>query len=241
MDSFPFEGRLSQFLGIQPNQLAETRLEFYKAFTSAEKALGSTKSLDVNEAFVLWAVLKHTGCHKVLELGTHKGASTLFIKQVLYHFNPLFHKLISCDVKRLSPWWIDEKAFTFFEGDAEKLFPNILEDFQIDCLFNDAHPYTLIDKSTKCALDRDLPLLLFHDVGKKVFRADSHILPEETKIRYNCPDDFGGSKFKYGHWERHVMAKYFGREVLTEDFFITKKHKIGIFDSTYGLGVVIKI
>ena len=240
MNVVPFESELAYFLSIRPAQVAGEWSEFKNVFVGAEKALASTKSLDVNEAFALWCVLKHTGCHKVLELGTHKGASTLFLKQALYHFNPLFHKLISCDVKRQPQWWIDEKAFTFIEGDAEALFPDIIADWSIDCLFNDAHPYTLIDKSTKCALDRDLSLLLFHDVGKKVFRADSYILPEKTKIRYNCPDDFGGSKFQYGHWERHVMAKYFGKEILIEDFVITQKHKIGIFDSTYGLGVVIK-
>lgn len=44
----------------------------------------------------------------------------------------------------------------------------------------------------------------------------------------------------YGHWERHVMAEAFCSRVLTSDRCEVGGYRLQVFDSLFGLALVVR-
>ena len=250
----PFTQELQDLLSVSVEQIENYYNEFERLSvwrllpeigSNSRRTDHSDKTLDIAEAFSFYCVLRHLKATSIIELGTRFGVSSALLHATLVENMKEIPKsrrnatLIGCDLVREFQY-IDEQAkyFTFNCGDAHNLFPSILETRQFDCLFNDAHPYTLIKKSTESAIENKVRVLAFHDVGKKhrrsSFNRESYFLSEEEKIKNNL------NLKDYGYWERHVMAEIFGERILDEDSLETVDHKVQIFDSLFGLGIAVR-
>jgi hypothetical protein len=203
--------------------------------SSSRKTDGIAKSLDVAEGFALWALVKHIRPRIVVELGVQYGVSARLWKEALKAY-VAEHELILCDLHDKRHLINDEEC-TFLRADARQILPEVFSTGQVGILHNDAHPYDLIYWSVEEALKHDVPVLTFHDVGRgsrSSFRLESSQLSKEQKLanaEYSA---------EHGHWERHVMAEIFDREILHRDSVEQKGYRIQIFDSLFGFGVVLR-
>ena len=205
--------------------------------SSSKRTDNADKTFDLNESFVFWCLVRKYKLKKILELGTHWGVSTRMIRAAQLTFFPDSQtKLYSCDLVK-EYRYLHSDDFDFIHGDARDLFPHFLEEKQIDCLCNDAHPYDLIKLSTQAAIDTKTRIMTYHDVSRiedhprgPCFK-DSFPLSEEEKLENNWAE--------HGHWERHVMCEIFSKELLENNFVETEQYKIQMFCSLFGLGVVV--
>lgn len=240
----PFQQELMRFLGCSPKWLEETALEYrncprawklLSGFQSPSKESdGFAKSLDIAEGFVLWTLVKHLRPRVVVELGVQYGISSRLWKEALKAYVPQ-HELVLCDLndRRL---FISDSEARFYHKDAREVLPKLFASGDVGILHNDAHPYDLIHWSVAEALSHKVPGLTFHDVGngkRGPTKIESHLLSTEEKIAQS------ENWAEYGTWERHVMAEVFDEALLKQDFAKSAKYSAGIFDSLFGLGIVL--
>jgi hypothetical protein len=239
-----FNLELQQFLRRDHEWLTETAAE-YRAHFAAWKFLsgyhsasgrtdGFAKSMDVAEGFVVWALVKYLRPRTVVELGTQYGISARLWKEALKAYVPE-HELILCDLEDMKRF-IKNDECTFLKGDAKRTLETVFAHQSVDVLFNDAHPYSLISWSVQEGIQEKVKAFLFHDVGRQLrgpFRLECASLSQEEKLSHNT--DLAAC----GHWERHVMAEVFGERLLYEDTVEAASYRGRIFDSLFGLGVVL--
>lgn len=239
-----FQKSIKQLLGCDDEWLTQTAAE-YQSCPAAWKYLsglkspsrktdGYAKSLDVAEGFAAWALVKHTRPRVIVELGVQYGVSSRLWKEALKAYVPN-HELVLCDLEDKRRF-IDDNECTFLKADARQVLPELFASRDVGILHNDAHPYDLIHWSVTEAMRHNVPVLTFHDVGRSprtTFQISSSKLGKEEKL--------ANSEYSahYGHWERHVMAEVFDERILSEDTVTTSSHRIQIFDSLFGFGVVI--
>jgi hypothetical protein len=239
-----FQQELKQLLGCNDEWLTQTAAEYRSCPTAwkhlsglrspSKKTDGYAKSLDVAEGFAVWALVKHTRPKVIVELGVQYGVSSRLWKEALKAYVPN-HELVLCDLED-KRHLINDDECTFLKTDARQVLPELFASGEVGILHNDAHPYDLIHWSVAEAMKHNVPVLTFHDVGRgprTSFKAASSQLSKEEKL------DNTEYSAKYGHWERHVMAEVFDESILTEDTVVTNSHRIQIFDSLFGFGVVI--
>ncbi|MEW5871408.1 MAG: class I SAM-dependent methyltransferase [Chloroflexota bacterium] len=241
-----FQQEITWLLDCDEGWLQETAQE-YRACEAAWKYLsglrspsrqtdGAAKSLDVAEGFVVWALVKHQKPEVVVELGVQHGISSRLWKEALKAYVP-DHELILCDLEDRRQF-IQDSECTFVQGDARQTLPEILRSRSVGVLHNDAHPYGLIRWSIQAALEQQVAVLTFHDVGRHhrraPFRKGSFALSPVEKEQH--AEDYS----HYGCWERHVIAELFGQQILDEDAMVTGDHRVQIFDSLFGFGVVLQ-
>lgn len=243
-DHLFFQHELQKFLGVPLEWLQETAIEYRNCRrawhhlsglqSASRKTDGAAKSLDVAEGFALWALVKHVRPQVVVELGVLYGISSRLWKEALKTYVP-DHQLILCDLEDKRRFITDEEC-TFLQADARAVLPDIFATHNVGILHNDAHPYDLIRWSVMEALDKQVPVLTFHDVGRGArcsFRAESSLLAEDVKL--------ANTEYtpQYGHWERHVMAEVFDERILEQDAVVNEKYRMQIFDSLFGFGVTL--
>jgi hypothetical protein len=239
-----FKAELQALLKCGEDYLKKTAYEYYgckdawrhlSSYNSlSAKTDGVAKTLDVAEGFALWSLVKRRRPKVVVELGAQLGASARLWKEALKAYVPE-HELILCDLednRRL----IGDDECTFLKGDAHELLPEIFASKSVDLLHNDAHPYSLIRWSVEQGLRLRIPIFVFHDVGRGnrgPFYIASAALSSEEKLIHNT------NWAEYGHWERHVMAEMFDPAILHQDAITNDNIQMQIFDSLFGVGVVL--
>lgn len=242
-NNIPFRQELVDFFGCSAKWLEETALEYrncsrawtlLSGFQSSSKITdGFAKSLDIAEGFVLWTLVKYLRPKIVVELGVQFGISSRLWKEALRAYVPE-HELVLCDLndRRL---FISDNEAQFYHKDAREVFPALFASGEVGILHNDAHPYDLIHWSIDEALRHKVPVLTFHDVGngkRGPTKIESYYIDRDEKMTNteNWAD--------YGTWERHVMAEVFDERLLEQDFASSDTYNAGIFDSLFGLGIV---
>ena len=212
--------------------------------SSSKRTDNADKTLDLDECFVYWCLIRKYKLKNILELGTRFGTSTRVIRCAQRTFFPDSQtKLYSCDVNK-EYRYIHPDEFEFIHRDAKGLFPHFLKENQIDCIHNDAHPYDLIKLSTQAAIDTKIKIMTYHDVSRPEDHPrgscikNSFFLSEKEKLEINSNLPFSGIA-DYGHWERHVICELFSKELLENNFVETEQYKIQMFCSLFGLGVVV--
>lgn len=239
-----FQKELKQLLGCNDDWLVETAAEYRSCApawkhlsglrSSSKKTDGYAKSLDVAEGFAVWALVKHTRPKVIVELGVQYGVSSRLWKEALKAYVPN-HELVLCDLEDKRRFIGDDEC-TFLQADARQVLPKLFASGEVGILHNDAHPYDLIHWSVTEAIRHNVPVLTFHDVGRgprTSFKISSSQLSQEEKL---ANTEYSA---QYGHWERHVIAEIFDERILSEDTIITNSHRIQIFDSLFGFGVVL--
>ena len=152
-----FDAEIKRLLGVQSEWLNKTAEE-YNDCPSAWQHLSSlkspsretdgwAKSIDVAEGFAAWALIKRFRPRVLVELGVNKAISSRLWKDALNRYVP-GHKLYLCDLDDHRVAINDDEAI-FVRGDAFETLKNIFAQEDVGLLFNDAHPYRLIDWSVR--------------------------------------------------------------------------------------------
>ena len=239
-----FQRELGQLLNCDRDWLAQTAAE-YRACPAAWKCLsglrspscktdGIAKTLDVAEGFAVWALVKRLCPQVVVEVGVQYGISARLWKEALRAYVP-DHELILCDLEDHRLFRTDDEC-TFLRGDACQTLLEVFASRSVDLLHNDVHPYSLTRWSVEEGRRHGVRIFTFHDVGRRdrgPFRLESANLSSDEKLAHDT--DYGNC----GHWERHVMADSFDPRVLHKDLVVEDSYRIQVFDSLFGLGVVI--
>lgn len=196
---------------------------------------GLAKSLDLAEGFAFWALIKRVKPRVIVELGVYKGLSARLWKAALNLYVP-DHRLVLCDLEDRREL-VDDREAEFFQGDARQTLPVLWAREKIDLLYNDAHPYSLIEWSVQEGLKHNVPIFAFHDTGhhhpRGPYRPSSAHLSRQEKLMND--ENWG----EYGTWERHVLGEIFDQRALDQEAVNTKHWKIRHFDSFLGASVVL--
>jgi hypothetical protein len=242
-----FARELASLLGCDEQWLEQTAQE-YRDTPEAWKRLsglrstghqtdGFAKSLDVAEGFAVWALVKQLQPRVVVELGSQYGISARLWKEALRRYVP-DHVLYLCDIDDLRRFITPEEA-NFVQGDGVESLRSIIDATHVDLLINDAHPYTLIRDSVLLGKERNVGCFVFHDVSAtearyRPFRVESAELTEAEREERNVAFEV------VGHWERHAMVDHFDPAARTQLSGVTDQWRWQIFDSLFGLGVVLR-
>jgi hypothetical protein len=241
-----FEDELKWLLGCDVEWLRESAREYRSCpaawrwlsnFRSTSRRTdGPAKTVDVAEGFVIWTLVKKLSPRVVVELGTQHGLSARVWKEALRKYVSA-HDLILCDLID-SRLFIGDDECTFIKGDARLTLPAIFDEMSVDVLYNDAHPYDLVRWSVEEGLKHGVKAFVFHDVGRfhprGPFKFESAQLTQKEKRLHSM------DLAQYGHWERHVMAELFDPRILHQDSAAGSIDRIQIFDSLFGVGVVLR-
>lgn len=242
-----FAAELGRLLEHDATWLEATAAE-YRATSSAWLRLSGLRSarrrtdgysmaVDVAEGFALWALVKHVRPRVVVELGTQHGLTARLWKDALNAYVP-DHVLYLCDLEDKRRFIAPNEAI-LIQGDGAESMRRIAAATQIDLLFNDAHPYPLIRDTLALGKECGVACFAFHDVSPnpqrgRPFRAASAQLDEAAREAHAL--DIAHC----GHWERHGMADAFDSRILTQDYAENAAWRLQVFDSLFGVGVVLR-
>jgi hypothetical protein len=173
------------------NQLDALVCEFL-AMEDSARLLYHYKTLSIEDLAVWAALLVEKRPETLVELGTHAGCSSLVLAR-LCRFLDLPTHIVTIDVKdnviHRDPGI--EYAVEDFTGKMEQVWQR----WDPDILFQDAHPYHLLEQQVSVGRAHPRTIHLFHDVGFRVFKHPMQIPLDQYPTT------------KTGCWERHILAK----------------------------------
>lgn len=188
------------------------------------------KTLSIEEAYLIYKVLKIFRPKNIVEIGTQEGRSTrklidmkewLGLKSFIYCFD------IVDQVKYFTP----VEAQLNLKDVTHSFRRDVLEKHNPNFIFLDAHPYHLLFNIIHEVLHTtDNIILAIHDCGRGLCN------PDMTSSK-NDPNVVG----KNGIWERYILADLFNvANPLSHnlDDCQNKFHKLKIFDTAFGLALI---
>lgn len=192
---------------------------------------GELKTLNLEEAFVLYAVLatrRPTG--PLVEIGTQYGRSTrriLDMIELLGLDNEVICYDISDDVQHFRP----DEARLIVRDVTDSFVDEVLRPHRPALIYLDAHPYGLLHNVIRDFLQHGEDCILaVHDCAKGLCRLDMQIDKSDPGITSST-----------GHWERHVLCGLFGISDPASDAIDhveTSECILRIFGTTHGLAAI---
>jgi len=207
----------------------------YRAFHREqryEERFGERKTLNLDEAFVLYAALERLRpVGPIVEIGTQYGRSTRRILDML-DWMGLQRDVVCYDTVDQVEHFTPQEAELRVEDLTGRFRSAVLEDLGPGIVFLDAHPYHLTKEVVETMLaDAHDSVLLIHDCGKALCNPDMTLAKDDLNITSAT-----------GHWERRVLCEVFGvDDPMTDeiDYRETPTHTLTVMQTTHGLGVVV--
>ncbi len=211
----------------------EEEFSKYQAYSERmeyAKILGETKTLCLEEAFLLYLSAQVIRPRNFCEIGTQFGKST---RRILDIFNLL----------KLSPgcYCYDIVKDIRFVSDEEVCFiiRDLTHDFEVEVLqktspellFLDAHPYELLKKIINEFVlwsDTHPSILVVHDCSSGLYR-------QNMKIPKDKPSMVSSQT---GLWERHVLSEIFKVSDEQLNDLKTRTHRLKIFNTPHGIALI---
>lgn len=225
--------QLTQFFYLRRADV-EGMFGVYRAVHDAKKyaeTLGEQKTLCFEEAFGLYVLLATIRPRTIVEIGTQHGKSTrriLDIKTLL----GLPSRVVCFDVTNEVQHFTPAEAELIVKDVTGKVQNDVVRAYEPGLIFLDVHAYGLLKEVvTQTVADPKSWTLAIHDCGRGLCN------PHMT-LRKDDPNVTSSS----GVWERHVLAEVFGiPDPLSGqlDSVETPTHRLRIFDTPHGLGVLV--
>lgn len=191
--------------------------------------LGERKTLNREEAFILFVMMKHYKPRSIIEIGALLGRSTRRIIDI--------KKYLKLDAK-ITCFDIVNKVKFFSPAEARLCLRDLTDSFSEviethpsgGLIYLDAHPYDLTYNVTRLAMQSGKWLVTVHDCA-------SFLCNPNMKIGKNDP-----VTSLTGHWERYVLASIFNindplDEVLDQQ--MTQSHRMRIFNTLHGICAIV--
>jgi hypothetical protein len=222
----------SQFFRVDAQRL-ELAYQEYAAICKkyGHAKLGELKTLNTDETFIIFLMLKFYRPTSFIEVGTLLGRSTRrFIdikKELKLSFNIDCYDVVN-KVKHFSP---SEAKLILHD-----LTGNVTETLEKypkpGHIYLDAHPYYLTTEVIRYVLNNPGWTLVIHDSGKALCNPNMTISKDNPAAITSLS----------GHWERYCLAEVFnisGPFDPTLDNVETSTHKMRIFTTKHGICAVV--
>jgi hypothetical protein len=206
----------------------------YKTINSKYKhaSLGEFKTLNSEEAFIIFIIMKLFNIRSIVEIGTLLGKST---RRLIDIKNELKLPIqISCyDIVNKVKYFKPNEAVLNVKDITKSIKEDVINNYEIPGLiYLDAHPYDITRNTINEVLSTDNWILAIHDCGAALCNPNMSI----------SKDNPGAITSLTGHWERYVLSEIFG---INDPLNIslnaqeTATHKMCIFSTTHGLCIII--
>ncbi len=214
-------------------EMIEQEFNTYKIFYTQMNygtLLGETKTLCLEESFLIYLAAKNNLPQNFCEIGTQYGKSTRRILDIfrLLNVSPISY----CYDIAKEIQFVSEKEVCFNLHDLTSDFEiEVLTKYSPELIFLDAHPYELLKKviSEFIKWSNSHPsILAIHDCSSGLF------LPK-MRIPKNNPALVTS---RTGLWERHVLAELFQVPDEKLDDHKTTTHHLKIFQTPHGLALI---
>jgi hypothetical protein len=215
---------------IEEMFLAYRELDHSKNYT---RKFDGMKTLNLEEAFVIYAALAITRPRTIVEIGTQYGGSAGRIIDIANSLR-IDSRLVCFDVEHAVTHFCRDEAELIIEDVTGQFREKILEPYDPEFIFLDAHPYYLVKNVIAETLNSARHhILAIHDCSRELCNRRMRISKDDPRVTS-----------KTGVWERHVLAEEFEVEdPLSQqlDFPETSTHRLRIFDTQYGLAVILPL
>jgi len=224
---------VSEFLNLDPADVRGMFKTYWKFHRDKRYAadFGELKTLNLEEAFVLYAILatrRPTG--PLVEIGTQYGRSTRRILDMI-EFLGLDNKVICYDIHDEVRHFRPDEARLIVRDVTDNFVDEVLRAHRPAVIYLDAHPYRLLYNVIGGFLQHGEDCVLaVHDCAKGLCRLDMQIKKDDPNITSLT-----------GHWERHVLSDLFGVSDPTSDAIDhveTSNHMLKIFGTSHGLAAI---
>jgi hypothetical protein len=190
--------------------------------------LGERKTLSFEEAYILYIAIKILQPANIVEIGTQYGKSTRRIIDIVEMQN--LASTITCyDVVDAIKFVTHQEVVLRIHDLTFDFTDEVLEKIQPELIFLDAHPYELLKNviGAYLAWSKNMKsVLAIHDCSPGLFRATMTINKKENVTS------------RSGLWERHVLSELFNVNNIELDECNNKSHKLRIFTSPHGIGLI---
>ena len=192
--------------------------------------LGETKTLCVEEAFLIYLAAQITNPRTFCEIGTQYGKST---RRILDIFNELtLHPTSYCfDITKEIKFVTDDEIEFRLRDLTNDFEHEVLETLSPELIFLDAHPYALLKTIIQGFVTWSCThpaILAVHDCSPGLYRSKM-LIPKDR------PSSISSHS---GLWERHVLAEIFQVPNEQLDDLQTPTHHLKIFSTPHGLALI---
>lgn len=233
VDQVALIGAVADFFGLPLVKVKSHYKTYLKVHRRKRYAqLGERKTLCFEEAFIIYVIVKlFRPGPTIVEIGTQFGLSTRRIIDIT-NLAGLDSRVICFD--------IEDQVKHFSPGEAQLILKDVTHTFGQDVLgihapgliYLDAHPYCLLKNVISEVLNYSGDLILaVHDCSLGLYNPN-------MKLRKDAPNITSHT----GMWERHVLAEVFRVADAASDALDvaeTPTHRLNIFDTPHGLGVIV--
>lgn len=218
----------------RPLERIETLWIDYQGLMSAKRhasELGQVGTLSSEEAFVIHCLAATFQPPELIEIGTHQGKSTRRILDSIAHLQ--LETAVSCfDIEDLVEYFGPHEASLMLRDVTDSVAQDILDRYAPGIIYLDAHPWQLLKNVITAVLRREDWLLAIHDCSPILCNPNMTISKDEP----------GLITARTGHWERHVLAEFFGLDDPLDarlNELETDTHLLRVFGTQHGLGAVV--
>lgn len=193
--------------------------------------LGELKTLNTDETFIVYLMLRFYKPASFIEVGTLLGRSTRRFIDIKKELNLPFEIQCYDIVNKVSHFKPHEAKLILHDltNNVEKTLVNYPKP---GLIYLDAHPYYLTTEVIRYVLNNPGWVLAIHDSGKALCNPNMTI----------SKDDPGAITSQTGHWERYCLGEVFGVANPLDpalDKQETETHKMRIFNTMHGICSVV--
>lgn len=211
----------------------QARFDAYRALHEAKgyaTTLSENKTLNFEEAFLLYLSAMQVRPANVVEIGSQYGKSTRRILDLLAALD-LTTPVTCFDV-------VDELHYVRHD-EINQVLKDVTNSFTADVLmplapglvYLDAHPYSLVRNVVKefVAWSQARPAVLaIHDCTPAMYNPHMVVGKEDYRMITS----------RTGVWERYALGEVFGVSPTAVDDISTATHRLRVFSTRYGLALV---
>jgi len=194
------------------------------------KKLGEYKTLNTEETFIIFIIMKLYKLETIVEIGTLLGKSTRRIIDIKTTLKQ--NILIKCyDIVNSVQYFKPSEAQLILKDITNSIKKDVIDNYKTPTLiYLDAHPYDITKNVILETLQSDNHFLIIHDCGEILCN------PQMTISRNDPITSITG------HWERYVLADVFGLSNPLDKLLNiqeTQRHKMRVFSTLHGLCAII--
>jgi hypothetical protein len=232
VDAKKYLEEIQNFFNLSDQEVLD-KYDQYLSFSESKgykNILGETKTLCVEEAFLIYLAAQITKPRTFCEIGTQYGKST---RRILDIFNELtLHPTSYCfDITKEIKFITDDEVEFRLHDLTNDFEHEVLETLSPELIFLDAHPYALLKTIIRGFVNWSctIPAILaVHDCSPGLYRS-------KMPIPKDRPSSISSHS---GLWERHVLAEIFQVQNEQLDDLKTQSHHLKIFSTPHGLALI---
>lgn len=202
---------------------------FDKLFDNSDlgRILGMAKTLSKEECRQIYNYMQEHKPKVILEFGVQYGCSTAVFLHISEWLG-LDIELHSWDiVDCIKTECVDRDKFSFHSQDVTGKENRIIEEYNPDMIFLDAHPYAITKGLMESCLVNKVDFLC-HDVSPAIFE----------RARERTHGFTNKSPETMAEWELYLLGELISPTLLTEDVFENELLKVKCYRDRFGLAVV---